>query len=128
MDFSSKKVLVVDDMASMRQLAVSCLNNMGITQVVEAANGQIALKALNSGRFNLIICDWDMPVMTGLELLKAVRADAWLSDIKFIMLTANARVGQVMEAKEAGIDDYVAKPLKPSVLQAKVQRQLLAAG
>lgn len=127
MDFSSKRVLVVDDMASMRRLSVSCLNSIGITQVVEAANGQIALKTLNSGRFNLIVCDWDMPVMTGIELLKAVRADAWLSGIKFIMVTANARADQVLEAKQAGVDDYVAKPLKPSVLQAKVQRQLLAA-
>lgn len=121
---ANPKVLVVDDMKSMRNLIKACLGELGLTDVTEAADGKMALVQLRSKPFDLVICDWDMPTMDGLEVLREVRSDERLATLRFIMLTANAQSSKVHEAISAGVSDYVAKPFLPETLQKKVTRQL----
>ena len=121
---SEKKVLVIDDMSSMRQMVRACLMQIGLPEPAEATNGKVALAFLQARDFDLVVCDLDMPVMDGLALLKAVRADSRLKRIKFLMLTANAQGRIVREAVAAGVDDYIVKPFQPQTLQAKAERLL----
>lgn len=121
---ANPKVLVVDDMKSMRNLIKACLGELGLTEISEAADGKMALALLRSKPFDLVICDWDMPTMDGLEVLRAVRSEERLAELRFIMLTANALDSKVREAINAGVSDYVAKPFLPETLQKKVTRQL----
>lgn len=123
-DLAAHKVLVVDDMKSMRNLIRACLSELGLRNVAEAADGRSALGLMRSKPFDLIICDWDMPAMDGLELLKTIRSDERLAGLHFLMLTANAQASKVGEAIAAGVNDYVAKPFQPETLQKKVTRLL----
>lgn len=123
-NFANRKILVVDDMKSMRSLIKACLTDMGVQEIAEAADGKSALGLLRTKRFDLTICDWDMPVMDGLELLKIVRADERLNPMRFLMLTANVHASKVGAAISAGVNDYIAKPFKPETLQTKVTRLL----
>ncbi|TAN49606.1 MAG: response regulator [Methylococcaceae bacterium] len=123
-NFASRKILVVDDMKSMRSLIKACLVDMGVEDIAEAADGKSALSILRIKRFDLTICDWDMPVMDGLELLQLVRADERLNAMRFLMLTANVHASKVGMAIAAGVSDYIAKPFKPDTLQTKVTRLL----
>lgn len=120
------KALVVDDMQSMRNLIKVCLQQLGlaVNNISEAANGKNAFDILQVRSFDLVVCDWDMPVMDGLQLLTALRADERLVSTRFLMLTANAQMSKVSKAIEAGVDDYIAKPFKPETLQSKVIRLL----
>lgn len=122
--FPGKKALVVDDMPFMRQLVKGCLLRLGINDPVEAADGKSALILLQRRDVDLIVCDIDMPVMNGIEFLKAVRAEERFQRIKFLMLTATADASIVKEAIASGVDDYIVKPFKPQMLQTKVQRLL----
>lgn len=123
---AGQKVLVVDDIQSMRGLIKACLADLGIAveNMAEAPDGKSALSMMQIKRYDLIVCDWDMPTMDGLELLKAVRADERLASQRFLMLTANVHASNVAQAIAAGVDDYVAKPFKPEILQTKVSRLL----
>jgi two-component system chemotaxis response regulator CheY len=121
---TNPKVLVVDDMKSMRNLIKACLGELGLTEISEATDGKMALALLRSKPFDLVICDWDMPTMDGLEVLRTVRSEERLAELRFIMLTANALGSKVREAIDAGVSDYVAKPFLPETLQKKVARQL----
>lgn len=123
---AGQKVLVVDDIQSMRSLIKACLADLGIAaeNIAEAPDGKSALSIMQVKRFDLIVCDWDMPTMDGLELLKTVRADERLASQRFLMLTANVHASNVRQAIAAGVDDYVAKPFKPEILQTKVSRLL----
>ena len=123
---AGQKVLVVDDMKSMRSLIKACLVDLGIAMenIAEAADGRSAMSIMQTKRFDLIVCDGDMPRMDGLELLKAVRADERLASQRFLMLTANTHAGKVGLAIAAGVSDYIAKPFKPDTLQTKVSRLL----
>ena len=121
---SAARTLVVDDMPSMRQLVKACLTQLGLPEPLEATNGKSAWPLLQGRRFDLIVCDLDMPVMDGMELLQAVRADPRLNPTQFLMLTANAKANIVKEAIAAGVDDYVVKPFTPLAMQAKVARLL----
>jgi two-component system chemotaxis response regulator CheY len=120
----NSKVLIVDDMASVRSVIKAYLFDLGLSQVTEAANGQKALALLLEHRFDLIISDWDMPVMNGLDMLKAVRADQRLGSIKFLMLTANAKAPMVQAAIAAGVSDYIIKPFTFQIFQFKIKRLL----
>ena len=122
MDLSKLKTLIVDDMSSMRMMIKSVLRENGIVDVVEAADGEKAAEILEKNRFQLIICDWDMPNMNGLEFLQHVRAEPSLGQMPFIMLTANADRDHVAQAIEAGVNDYLTKPFKPADLMRKVSR------
>jgi two-component system chemotaxis response regulator CheY len=98
------KISVVDDFATMRKVIRNLLKQIGYENVVEAENGQVGLRALKSQKIDFVISDWNMPTMSGLELLKAVRADEELSKTPFLMVTAEALKENVVEAVKAGVN------------------------
>ena len=118
---TSIKVLVVDDFATMRRIVKGVLKQIGYTKIVEATDGSIALDALKKEEVGLIVSDWNMPNMTGLELLKAVRGDEKFKDIPFIMVTAEGMKENVVEAVKAGVSNYVVKPFTPETFGEKLQ-------
>jgi two-component system chemotaxis response regulator CheY len=117
-------ILVVDDNQPARQLVKSTLAIAGYTSITEASDGSKALEALQRRKFDLIICDWDMPGTSGIDVLRAVRADESLSATPFLMVTANQQREFVEAAIEAGVNDYVAKPYRLSTLNDKTTRLL----
>ena len=117
---TSIKVLVVDDFATMRRIVRNLLKQLGYTQVVEATDGSVALNALKKEEIGLIVSDWNMPNMSGLELLKAVRGDEKLKDIPFIMVTAEGMKDNVIEAVKAGVSNYLVKPFTPETFSEKL--------
>ena len=126
MDMSRLKVLVVDDMSSMRMMIKAILREIGVVAISEAGDGEKAIERLGHGAFDMVICDWDMPKATGLDVLRQVRGEATTASLPFIMLTANAGRAYVTDAIEAGVSDYLAKPFKPDDLIHKIQRVLRA--
>ena len=116
------KVLVVDDMSTMRRIVKNVLRQIGFSDIVEAENGQDALTKLKTGGFGLVVSDWNMPVMQGIELLRAVRADTELKTIPFLMVTAEAQKENLIEAVQAGVSNYVVKPFTAEVLQGKLEK------
>jgi two-component system chemotaxis response regulator CheY len=118
--------LVVDDFSIMRRIIRNLLRDLGYTQVTEANDGVSALPLLKSGSFDFLITDWAMPGMPGLELLKQVRADARLSKLPVLMLTAEAKRAEIVEAMEAGVSGYIIKPFTPLTLKEKIERILAA--
>lgn len=116
------KILIVDDMQTMRRLLKSALNGLGFNNVVDADGGTSALSLLESGDFALLITDWNMPDMEGIDVLKAVRANARLKDLPVLMVTAEAKKEQILEAAEAGVNGYVVKPFQPAQLKDKLDR------
>ena len=114
-------VLVVDDQQSMRQLTRYSLEQLGIRKVTEASHGKDAVSAMQSQKFDLIISDWNMDVMDGLELLKHVRADPIFNKTPFIMATGQNSKAQVKEAIDAGVNNYIVKPLNGSTLKKKIE-------
>jgi two-component system chemotaxis response regulator CheY len=120
MDFNIK-VLVVDDFSTMRRIVKNALKQIGFTQTVEADDGTTALEVLKQEDVGLIISDWNMPKMSGLDLLKAVKSDAATKDIPFIMVTAEAQKENVLQAVQAGVSNYVVKPFTADNLQEKLK-------
>ena len=116
------KVLVVDDMSTMRRILKNVLRQIGFSDIIEAENGQDALTKLKAGGFGLVVSDWNMPVMQGIELLRAVRADAELKTLPFLMVTAEAQKENLIEAVQAGVSNYVVKPFTAEVLQGKLEK------
>jgi two-component system chemotaxis response regulator CheY len=116
------KILVVDDFATMRKVIRNLLKQIGYDNVIEAENGQIAFKTLQSQQVDFIISDWNMPTMSGLELLKAIRADANLAKTPFLMVTAGALKENVVEAVKAGVNNYIVKPFTAEVLEGKIAK------
>ena len=121
------KFLVVDDFASMRRMVKSVLNELGYSNVTEADDGSTAFPLLPDGNFDFLITDWNMPGMPGLELLKAVRADPKLAKMPVLMLTAETKREQIIEAAQARVDGYVIKPFTADVLKKKLIKILEAA-
>ena len=118
------KILIVDDVLSMRSLTKAILREAGFAHVFDAPDGQEALKLMRKVKVNLIICDWNMPVMSGLELFKAVQEDPKLAGTPFIMLTSSSDGAKVKEAIQAGITAYMIKPFKPADLVKKISTML----
>jgi two-component system chemotaxis response regulator CheY len=116
------KILVVDDFATMRKVVRNLLKQGGYEDIVEAEDGVMALKALKSQKIDFIVSDWNMPNMTGLELLKAVRADAELAKTPFLMVTAEALQDNVVAAVKAGVSNYIVKPFTAEVLNEKIKK------
>jgi two-component system chemotaxis response regulator CheY len=106
------RIMVVDDFATMRKVIRNLLKQVGYENIVEAEDGVVALKTLKSKKIDLVISDWNMPNMTGIELLKAVRADEELSATPFLMVTAEALQDNVIAAVKAGVNNYIVKPRK----------------
>jgi two-component system chemotaxis response regulator CheY len=113
-------VLVVDDYATMRRIIRNLLQQLGFTDVDEAADGEQALAKLRDKDFGLVISDWNMEPMTGLDLLKAVRSDARLKALPFIMVTAESKTENVVAAKQAGVSNYIVKPFNAEILKQKL--------
>jgi two-component system chemotaxis response regulator CheY len=116
------KILIVDDFATMRKVIKNLLRQTGYQNVTEAEDGVVALKELKSQKIDFIISDWNMPNMTGIELLKAVRADSELSSLPFLMVTAEALQQNVVEAVKAGVSNYIVKPFTAEVLGEKIEK------
>ena len=122
------KFLVVDDFSTMRRIIKNLLHDLGYPDVTEADDGQTALPLLKAGEFDFLITDWNMPGMPGLDLVKAVRADARLAKLPVLMLTAEAKRDQIIEAAQAGVNGYVIKPFTAEILKEKLDKILGAAG
>jgi two-component system, chemotaxis family, chemotaxis protein CheY len=116
------KILIVDDFATMRKVIRNLLKQAGYEDIVEAEDGVMALKALKSQRIDVIVSDWNMPNMSGMELLKAVRADAELAKTPFLMVTAEALQDNVVAAVKAGVNNYIVKPFTAEVLNEKIKK------
>jgi len=114
------KVLIVDDFATMRRIVKNILRQLGFTDISEADDGKTALQALKKEKFDLILSDWNMPEMPGIELLKAVRADDELKDIPFLMVTAEAEKGNIVEAVKLGVSNYIVKPFTAETMSEKL--------
>jgi two-component system chemotaxis response regulator CheY len=121
---SDMKFLVVDDYSTMRRIVKNLLHDLGYAQVSEADDGNTALPMLKAGTFDFLITDWNMPGMPGLELLKAVRADDRLAKLPVLMLTAEAKREQIVEAAQAGVNGYVIKPFTAATLKEKIDKIL----
>ena len=116
------KVLVVDDFATMRKIIKNVLKQIDILNVLEAENGKHALTVLKNESVDLIISDWIMPEMTGIEFLKACKADETIKKIPFIMVTAEAQKDNIMEAIKSGVDNYIVKPFTPDKLREAIDK------
>jgi len=116
------RILVVDDFASMRKIIKGLLKQIGFQNIEEADDGSTALEKLKIGEFDLVICDWNMPEVPGIEVLKAVRNDPRLKDLPFLMVTAEAKKDNVMEAVKAGVNQYIVKPFTAETLKKKIEK------
>ena len=118
------KFLVVDDYSTMRRIVKNLLHDLGYANVAEADDGKTALPLLQNGSFDFLITDWNMPGMPGLDLLKAVRSDDKLKKLPVLMLTAEAKREQIVEAAQAGVSGYVIKPFTAVTLKEKIDKIL----
>jgi len=116
------KVLVVDDFPTMRRIVKNLLKQLGYENIDEAEDGSQALAKLKAGGYGLLITDWNMPVMEGIDLLKNVRADDALKELPVLMVTAEAEKDKVITAIKAGVDNYVVKPFTAEVLKEKLEK------
>ena len=116
------KVLIVDDFATMRRIVKNILKQIGFTNIFEAEDGKSALKMLQSDKFDLVMCDWNMPEMPGIELLGKVRADEQLKGIPFVMVTAEAQKENIIEAVKAGVNSYIVKPFTAEIVEQKLKK------
>ncbi len=116
------KVLVVDDFSTMRRIVKNLLRDLGFTNIQEADDGNTALPMLQSGEFDFVVTDWNMPGMQGIDLLKAIRADASLSHIPVLMVTAEAKKEQIVMAAQAGVNGYIVKPFTAATLKTKLDK------
>jgi two-component system, chemotaxis family, chemotaxis protein CheY len=118
----SMKVLVVDDMVTMRRIVKNILKQLGFGNVDEAENGQEALQKLKADTFGFVVSDWNMPVMTGIDMLRAIRADDKLKSIPVLMVTAEAQQSNLIEAVQAGVSNYIVKPFTAETMQEKIAK------
>ena len=117
------KVLIIDDMGTMRKLVKKACKDLGLEKVTEAEDGAIAWQKLqDEGDYQLVISDWNMPNCTGIELLKRVRQDVKLKKLPFVLLTAEAEVSQITEAVQVGVSNYILKPFTPEVFKEKMEQ------
>ena len=116
------KILVVDDFSTMRRIVKNLLSDLGFKNIDEADDGNTALPKLKSGNFDFLVTDWNMPGMSGIDLLKAVRADPALASIPVLMVTAESKREQIIEAAQAGVNGYVVKPFTAGTLEEKINK------
>ncbi len=116
------KILIVDDFSTMRRIIKNLLRDLGFTNTAEADDGNTALPILKKGGFDFLITDWNMPGMTGIELLKAVRAEPELQDLPVMMVTAESKRDQIIEAAQAGVNGYIVKPFTAVTLKEKIDK------
>jgi len=116
------KILIVDDFSTMRRIIKNLLRDLGFTNTQEADDGSTGLPMLQSGNYDFLITDWNMPGMTGLDLLKAVRADSKLAKLPVLLVTAESKREQIIEAAQAGVNGYVVKPFTATTLEEKISK------
>ena len=117
----SMKILVVDDFSTMRRIIKNLLSDLGFNNVVEADDGNTAIPILKAGGIDFLITDWNMPGMTGIDLLRAVRADEKLADLPVLLVTAEAKRDQIVMAAQEGVNGYVVKPFNAQTLKEKIE-------
>ncbi|TVP58327.1 MAG: chemotaxis protein CheY [Halomonadaceae bacterium] len=116
------KILIVDDFSTMRRIIRNLLRDLGFSNTDEADDGNTALPMLKTGKYDFLVTDWNMPGMTGMELLKTVRADDNLKSLPILMVTAEAKREQIVAAAQAGVNGYVVKPFTAAVLKDKIEK------
>ena len=116
------KILVVDDFSTMRRIIKNLLRDLGFTNAQEADDGTTALPMLQKGNFDFLVTDWNMPGMQGIDLLKAIRADEKLRHLPVLMVTAESKREQIVEAAQAGVNGYVVKPFTAATLEEKINK------
>ena len=116
------KILIVDDFSTMRRIIKNLLRDLGFTDTSEADDGLTALPMLQSGAFDFLVTDWNMPGMSGIDLLRQVRQDERLKSLPVLMVTAEAKREQIIEAAQAGVNGYVVKPFTAQALKEKIEK------
>jgi len=116
------KILIVDDFSTMRRIIKNLLRDLGFNNTLEADDGLTALPILKAGGIDFLVTDWNMPGMQGIDLLKTVRADAKLSSLPVLMVTAETKREQIMVAAQAGVNGYVVKPFTAVTLNSKIEK------
>jgi two-component system chemotaxis response regulator CheY len=116
------RVLVVDDFSTMRKIIKNILRQIGFTNIVEADDGSTAWEVLNKDNIDFIVSDWNMPIMTGIELLRKVRGSEEYADLPFLMVTAEAQQENIIEAVQAKVSNYIVKPFTPETLGQKIDK------
>ena len=114
------KILIVDDFSTMRRIIKNLLRDLGFTNTAEADDGNTALPMLQSGSFDFLVTDWNMPGMTGIDLLRSIRADEKLKTLPVLMVTAEAKREQIIEAAQNGVNGYIIKPFTAQTLEEKL--------
>ena len=118
----SMKILIVDEMVTMRRIVKNVLKQLGFSNIDEAENGQDGLQKLKSSKYDFVVSDWNMPVMTGIDMLRAIRADEQLKAIPVLMVTAEAQQKNLVEAVQAGVSNYIVKPFTAETMQEKLAK------
>ncbi|MBL6734771.1 MAG: chemotaxis response regulator CheY [Shewanellaceae bacterium] len=116
------KILIVDDFSTMRRIVKNLLRDLGFNNTQEADDGLTALPMLQNGDFDFVVTDWNMPGMQGIDLLKAIRADEKLKHLPVLLVTAEAKKEQIVEAAQAGVNGYVVKPFTAGTLKEKLDK------
>jgi len=116
------KILVVDDFSTMRRIVKNILRQLNFVNIIEADDGSTALEILQREKIEFVVSDWNMPKMTGLELLKVIRADDALKHIPFLMVTAEAQQENIIEAVKSGVSNYIVKPFTAETLSQKINQ------
>jgi len=116
------KILVVDDFSTMRRIIKNLLRDLGFTNTYEADDGTTALPMLQTGNFDFLVTDWNMPEMQGIDLLRAVRSDQKLKALPVLMVTAESKREQIIEAAQAGVNGYIVKPFTAATLSEKISK------
>ncbi len=116
------KILIVDDFSTMRRIIKNLLRDLGFNNTSEADDGNTALPMLQNSGFDFLITDWNMPGMQGIDLLKAVREDAELASLPVLLVTAEAKKEQIIEAAQAGVNGYIVKPFNAATLKEKIEK------
>ena len=116
------KVLIVDDLSMMRKILRYTLKQVGLTNIIEAGDGKSAMTRLKNEKVDLIVCDWNMPGMKGVDMLNKVRSDDELKNIPFIMVTAEAHKEKIIEALKAGVSSYIVKPYTAKTLSENLKK------
>ncbi len=116
------RVLVVDDFSTMRRIVKNILKQLEFNNVVDADDGTTAWEILNKDKIDFVISDWNMPKMSGLELLKKVRNSEEFADMPFLMVTAEGQQEHIIEAVQAGVSNYIVKPFTPETIEQKIEK------
>jgi two-component system chemotaxis response regulator CheY len=118
----SMRILVVDDFSTMRRIIKNILKQLEFNNVVDADDGSSAWEVLNKDKIDFVISDWNMPKMSGLELLKKVRNSEEFADLPFLMVTAEGQQENIIEAVQAGVSNYIVKPFTPETIEQKISK------